>query len=473
MKAARTASDDHRRPKHPALTRAQRAYYGAFVLSMMICWSPWKALAYLAPILAVIWFVWTAHNRVARRRAVYWVVGWLGIIAIYRLLATGFDLAPAVLAILTYGTIGALFVIPTEELASGKLLRRMLRLVAVVIAIEAALGIAQGVAGAVEQGGFDIANGDIVQGTIYPSLASSQTFANPMFASNMGFMLIGLLPVVAQSRKWRWTVFLGFMAFLLASVMHAIFFLAASGLAGYLFCRPRLKLGKSKRFLTFAFFALPVIAYLLLGENISSAGPIMRQALAEQSPRAIVLADSFTDLPKEFPLMPLFGLGPGQFSSNAALLASGNYFGGGDKSLPLIKPQSSRAFGDFLSDLLVLARDPTFGGSITVEPFFSWLSVYTEFGIPCLVAIFWWVTVVLLRARREALRKEQRFLGAAVVAGIVFFVLLGFQADYWEVPQAVLIGALLIKAMYATLVGGGKRQVAVPRSGLSTDPQSA
>lgn len=429
---------------------------------MVICWSPWKALAYLAPVLAVIWFIWAAHSQIARRRALYLVIGWLIVIAVYGLLSSRFDLTSALLAILTYGTIGALFVIPTEQVASRELLRRMLRLVAIVIAIEATVGIAQGVTGALKQGNFDIANGDIVQGTIYPALASSQTFANPMFASNMAFMLIGLFPIVAQSRRWRWRAIVGTIAFLLASVLHAIFFLAASLVVGYLFCRPKLKFITSKGFLVFALCAVLVMTYFLLGENILSVGPIMRQALVEQSPRAIVIADAVTTLPRAFPLMPLIGLGPGQFSSNAALLASGTYFGGGDSSLPLIKPQSSRAFDDFLSDLVIQARDPSYGGSITVEPFFSWLSVYTEFGFPCFVAVFWWAMIILFRARREALKKEQRLLGAAVVAGIAFFVLLGFQADYWEVPQAVLVGGLLTKAMYATLVCGGRRQSPSP-----------
>ncbi|MGH9732008.1 MAG: hypothetical protein ACRD4A_09925, partial [Candidatus Acidiferrales bacterium] len=286
MNPAPPLTNDPGRARQRALTSAQRAYYGAFVISIVICWSPWKALAYVAPVLAVTWFLWVAHSRVARRRALCWVVGWLVVIAVYGLLSTGFDLAPAVLTILTYGTIGALFVIPTEELASGELLRRMLCLVAIVVAIEATVGIAQAVAGAVQQGNFDIANGDIVQGTIHPSLDSSQTFANPMFASNMAFMLIGLLPVVAQSRRWRWTVILGVIAFLLASVMHAIFFLAASAVAGYVFCRPRLRVAKNKKFLIFALCAFLVIAFLLLGENILSVGSVMRQALVEQSPRA-------------------------------------------------------------------------------------------------------------------------------------------------------------------------------------------
>lgn len=145
--------------KRLPLTGAQRGYYGAFLLSMLICWSPWKSLAYLAPIIAVTYFLWEARSHVASRRAVCWIVGWLMVIAAYNFLSRSFEMTPALLTILTYGTIGALFVIPTEDVGSGELLSRMLRLVALVVAIEAAVGIAQGVAGALQQGSFEIANG--------------------------------------------------------------------------------------------------------------------------------------------------------------------------------------------------------------------------------------------------------------------------------------------------------------------------
>lgn len=460
--------------KQPSLTAAQDGYYGAFLLSMVICWSPLKALAYFAPVLAIVWFLWRAECPTARRRAMQWTAGWTILIFIYWVFSRRFDLTPAVIAIITYGTIGAIYIIPCEAIRSPRLLVKMLSLVAIATTIEATVGIVQAVVGALETGSFDLANGDAVQGTIFPSFHTSLTFANPMFAVNMAFMLLGLIGAAALAKKWRGTVLLGILAFVLASVMHAILLLAAAAVAGYCLCQPRLSRMKSRRFIVLTVGMLILASYIFLGGNVLSIGSVVNQAVAGQSPRAIILVDSITTLPQEFPSMPFVGLGPGQFSSNAALIASGSYYGGGQKSLPFIQPQSSPAFDDFLSDLMLQARDPRYGGSITVEPFFSWLSVYTEFGFPCLIAVFWWVTVILLRVRREALAKEQRLLGAAVVAGIVFFVLLGFQADYWEVPQAVLIGALLTKAMYAVVVSTPQKQIdAAAGKSFGTSPQVA
>lgn len=421
---------------------------------MLLCWSPSKALAYFAPILAILWYMWVAHSRGARRRGLWWIVGWITLIGAYWALSRRFDVTPAVLAVLTYGTFAALYVIPNRGLGSTRLLGRMLRLVALVMVIEATFGILQAAAGAARTGTFDWSNGDVVQGTIYPMLVSSHAFANPMFAANMAFMFLGLLPVAAQGKKWRGAVLLGIAAFVLASVVHAILFLAAALVAGFVLCRPKLKAVRGKTFLVTALCALPILAYVFLSSNLALFVPLVERALAGESPRAIVVLESATVIPRQYPLMPLVGFGPGQFSSRAALLASGIFLGRSGRSLPLIKAQSSPEFSEYLAKLVNLARDPTYRGS-SQEPFFSWLSVYTEFGLPCLIALFCWVAVILWRARRAALKKNQRLLGTAVVAGVVFFVLLGLQENYWEVPQAVLVGTLLLKVMYANLVGDG------------------
>jgi hypothetical protein len=49
-------------------------------------------------------------------------------------------------------------------------------------------------------------------------------------------------------------------------------------------------------------------------------------------------------------------------------------------------------------------------------------------------------------------------MAAATGTGIVLLALLGVQENYWETPQAILIGAILLKAMYAQLVYGVDRR---------------
>lgn len=140
---------------------------------MIMCLSPWKSLAYFAPVLVVLWFIWIARSGLARRKAKRWLLGWLVVIGLYWVLRSKFDVTPAILAILTYGTFGALYVIPNNGLGSTRLLGRVFRLVAFVVVVEAALGIAQAGASALQTGTFDLSNGDAVQGTIDPRFHAS------------------------------------------------------------------------------------------------------------------------------------------------------------------------------------------------------------------------------------------------------------------------------------------------------------
>jgi hypothetical protein len=158
-------------------------------------------------------------------------------------------------------------------------------------------------------------------------------------------------------------------------------------------------------------------------------------------------------MPAKFPLMPFIGLGPGQFSSRAALMGTGLYFGGVFNShpLPLLPQAASGALQDYLLDLWVEEASNKYYGS-TQKAYFSWLSVYSEMGGLTIAAV---VITLLLLLRRIELRSRgnaQDLRCTAVAAGIIFLALIGIQENYWEVPQAILVGCILLKAMYANVV---------------------
>ena len=144
---------------------------------------------------------------------------------------------------------------------------------------------------------------------------------------------------------------------------------------------------------------------MFAGANVAGADQVVRRVLADSTPRASVILNLVTLIPRKYPFMPLVGLGPGQFWSRAALLASGLYLGKGNKSLPFIPAQSSQAFREYLAPLVTKARKPGFRSSPTVEPFFSCLTVYTEFWLPCLIGIFGSAIVFLLRVQRGSMKK--------------------------------------------------------------------
>jgi hypothetical protein len=158
------------------------------------------------------------------------------------------------------------------------------------------------------------------------------------------------------------------------------------------------------------------------------------------------------DIPIEYPMMPIVGLGPGQFSSRAALIGTGMYFGGDNpRQIPFLPQGSSRVFQDYLEGLWMVAVANPFWGS-TQKPFYSWLSVYTEFGVMALVIIFGGAVLLLVRLKRAATNAEGRVLATATGGGIILFLLLGLQENYWETPQALFVGLMLLKPMYGQLV---------------------
>ena len=57
---------------------------------------------------------------------------------------------------------------------------------------------------------------------------------------------------------------------------------------------------------------------------------ITEETVSVQTPRSKITMEAFADLPAEYPAMPLIGLGPGQFSSRAALIGTreGDRFSG-------------------------------------------------------------------------------------------------------------------------------------------------
>ena len=399
-----------------------------------------------------------AGSHQVRHRAL-WILGlFLAVIAFYTLANSNFIVIGGLLAGITYGTFFFLVVVPVERIGGKQLLDRVTNLVALVLLVEGSVGILQAVLAAFESESFDLGNGDAVAGTINLSFTPDGGFSNPMFASTTCFMLLALIPaLIAKKRSIYIPFVLGAIAFVMASVVHLIIFAAIAAGTAYLLFNPPVsgRVGKF-RFATVVLL-VPLLAGALLANNLVGL-PGFATALAEgDHPRAEVIHRAFVEMPHEYPTMPLTGLGPGQFSSRAALIASGMYFGGitNPRSLPFMRDQFSAPLYDYLLDLWITASDvERYGNSSTAKPFFSWLSVFTEFGVPLFIGLFIYCFILVRRMKRFAQTPEQKWLAASAGAGIIFFLLMGFQENYWEVPQAILLGLMLIQLMYANVVYG-------------------
>ncbi len=435
--------------------RLHNLYFKAFVSTMVVCWSPFKALAYVLPLVVLFWIAFASGSRLIRRRQIKWFGIWLVGIALYASMRSDFVLHSALIAIVTYGTFAFLYVVPTRMLARSNLLNRMMPIVVLVIVLQSLLGIAQAGYGFTQTGTFDLNTGDYVEGTISPWLGAKLAFANPMFATNMAFMLLALLPAVVLQKRWRFAFLLGTFVLVLASVMHVLFFLLAALVLSFVLYQPPVFRQGSRAVVLTMCLLVPAGMYFFLRANLQSTIGIVAETLVATTPRAMITLHAIQDMPAEYRWMPVVGLGPGQFSSRASLIGTGMYFGGihDPRPVPLLPTGSSNAFHDYLEELWYAVTDNPYWGS-TQKPFYSWLSVYTEFGVFVLASLSVVSLGMLVRIRKEVRTPAQRVLATSTGAGIVLFLLLGIQENYWEIPQAVFIGAMLLKVMYADLVYG-------------------
>lgn len=449
-------TDPNGRPRAPQLVEKHaRAYYAIFVFCVILSWSPFKALVYLAPALSVAWFILVTGNRATIRRVIQWIVAWSLIIWFHFALDTNFVLSSAFLATITYSTFLLIFAIPSRVLANTRLLQRLIRVAAIVILFQAALGCFQAFYGVTQTGSFDLANGDYVEGTIHPSFAPEGAFANPMFAANMAFLMLAMLPMLALRRERRRELFMAAAVLVLASVVHVILFLGLALIASYLLFGPPLARGVRTP-LVAMIVLMSLMSLVLIRSNLATLPLFAQELLLAESPRAAITLIAVSDLPDEHPRMLWTGLGPGQFSSRAALIGSGLYLGGPieSRAAPVIGVNTSTAFEDYLERIwLATASDPFVGS--TRKPFYSWLSVYTELGLAAICSVLVISIAFLVKVKRKAKKPGQKWVATSFGAGLMLLLLLGLQENYWEIPQAILVGAMLLKVMYACLVVPG------------------
>ncbi len=442
--------------------RYEKAYLWSFVVAMLLCWSPSNLLAYLAPFAAVGVFLLLSRSHTVLRNVILWFLAWGIVITFYIVLSPGFVVHSAVFAVLTYSSF-IVVTIPSRFIASVSLMNRMLVWARWMLIVQALVGIVQAMYGFSRTGSFDASNGDFVEGTIHIALQSELSLSNPMFAINMTFLLLAILPDLILRRKGYVAMALGTVALILASVLHVILMLAVAGVIAILVYWP---VNFRRRMTYVALTGLvvaSVLSFLALEGNFGTASSFARQLVTGQSFRSVAITRAVVDMPEEYPLLPLVGLGPGQFSSRAGLIGTGLYFGGPvyARPLPLVPQGMSDALETYTLDLWVNYAQRVAagsGGGSTNQPFLSWLSVYVEWGVLVLLAAFVGVAYLLLKVRLVVRSYPQRILATAFGTGLLLVLFLGAQENYWEVPQAILIGLMILKVQYAVLISPETRK---------------
>jgi hypothetical protein len=288
-----------------------------------------------------------------------------------------------------------------------------------------------------------------------------------MFAINIAILLILLFPSLLSEGKGKLAYSIGLLSLILASVVHILLMFAVAILLAFIFYYPTLLKSRRGCITIVAFGVAAFLSFNLLSSNFSTLTNFIQYTLDGKTPRAQIIVRSFTEIPAEYPLMPLIGFGPGQFSSRAALITTGMYFGtpATPTPVPIIPEGMSKPFEKHLLDLwLSLFFDSTGNyvhymnnTSSTYKPYFSWLSVYTELGLLGSGVVLLLLIILLFKIKKSIRTSSQRLLGTSIASAILLLFLLGIQENYWEVPQAIFVGLLLVKLQYANLIYGQTR----------------
>jgi hypothetical protein len=433
------------------MSRVAKAYYWATVIAAVICWSPFKALAYVAPFLVTALLIIGGVRRLAIR--VFWLAwSWGFMVAFYGLLNHNFQFENALVAFVTWFGMALILLIPTKGIGVKELLARVEKWAWSLLALESVWGIVQAFYGAMRTGGFDMANGDYVEGTIHPWLEPGLAYSNVMFAVNVALLLLFLLPSMWRSRHiWKVTIYgLGVLALVLASVVHVILFLAISvGASAVLLFRWRIRLSRLVGIGIFTGLLIGLTA-AFLPRNLGTVSIFASQIFQGEVPKSVSVITAVRDLPQKYWFSPIFGLGPGQYASRAGLISTGLYFGGltNPYYIPFLPNRLTKAQEEHLLPLWIWHESNPYWGS-TQKSYFSWLAVYSEWGILGLVFVVGLLVGLLRRVKNLPSYKdvEKLVLGTTVV----FLFLLGFQENNWEVTQAWFAGLLLIKILYANV----------------------
>lgn len=446
-----------------------QAYFEIFLLSLTIVWMPSKLLAYLTPFACMAWFIIRSRSgkgalRLASFLAIYAIT--ISIYALfYYIIGEEFVLQNALISIITYGSFIFFVVLPPNHSIAKINYLKYVKVIQWFILIESVLGIVQVMTFVLLNGGnFDSATGDVVQGTLSPIsfINTSVNFNNQIYSANLLLLLLFYVPYNIVHKKGIWISAIGFIAILLASVMHLfIAFIVAIIIISVYFTSSYIKVNTSRLIIALFLVISLAFAVVLQPKNFGLVAYYFEKFTTNQSPKTVATIKALNDLPRDCPWDYVIGLGPGQYSSRAGLIGTGKYFGDFNKpkEIPFLEPQYTFAFKKhvFADWKDVATNVAKYGNSTMSRPFYSALSILTEFGYLFFTVIGILVFVGIGKLKKSyslAIANEQKlfsFYAISCAVTIVFFIFISFFENYLEVTQAIFPGLLMLKFFHSYL----------------------
>ena len=165
--------------------------------------------------------------------------------------------------------------------------------------------------------------------------------------------------------------------------------------------------------------------------------------------KLVYYKETFASLFSEYPHATLIGVGPGNYSSRSAWLVSGAYLDNQPLYIPVTPSKAAQNYTlTFWRKEFITKAFPD-ASSITYQPFSSWLSVFSEFGILGLfffTGVFYFMSKIIDKVEAREDKKLSNFvLGTRIVT--TYILLLFFFDNLFEWPLVmgqffILIGLL-------------------------------
>lgn len=444
--------------------KINEAFYYAIILAFVLTWLPFKSIGYFMPYISLLIFLLIANDNQRWYLSVMSLLSISFFVLLHFLLRTNFLLHSGLLTLITYGAIIVCFILPSRNyLSSLKTFNLYIRLVKKIIIIQSIVGIIQLILGMnIRQSNLDSDTGDVVQGTIHifsflPE--SSMGFGNQMFVINILLLITFIVPSLAYKKSNIVAILFGFTAVMVASVLH----LTASWLAAlftiFFLFNPNIFNRYFIVLIIVAIFSIGTIIYTQ-PENYNLIERYITEYLSGESLKVLATYQAVVEMPKEFLYTHVIGVGPGQFSSKAGLIGTGQYFGDfyNPTPIPFLPQAISDPFQKYGYSLWEYTNKPDIvkwiNGTMN-RTFYSALSLYTELGaIVFAVILFFFLKAVLFFRKCyncQQLSKQDKTIALCAAVNITFIFFICFFENYLETPQAIFSGILLIKLSYGYL----------------------
>ncbi len=409
-----------------------KAFLFCFVICLLLVSVPAKNFTYFVPPIYLFLQFWFGNQRIALTTLLITIgAALVSIVAVSWDYLGGRDVNPPGIAfgLLTYLP---LFVILAENFRrpiSEPVYRTMHRTICWYMIVQSVIGVAQ----------FAISRDpDAVCGTfgLFDFLNGGITIAQVYFTFTM-FIFMLFLAIGPQVLLSQVALGLALLACVLAQSGHqTIFFVGAVAIVGLA------HFGRPQRVIASGLASLVLVGLVLWvypNTYQNAIGWFEKTVMDENSPKRLAINGAAEALRE--PKNLLIGTGIGQYSSRAALFATNDYL---RIELPDLLSGKSQYYKQHLQHANAVFAE-TGEESALSKPYFSVLSVITEFGLGTSLILLLMLVNTLKRnfdLSRDEDTRRARF-GMVANMGLIFFILCCLVENYAEFPQAVFMPALL------------------------------